>query len=125
MSYMITRTKIYKLIRRCRQTGDGFYWCPVVRFLLDIEGPYVDTYYYPRELFIKKMYYSEYDLDMFMSKEEMDVNESEYWNDEEMFYDTNKELTSFEVYDNVVGQKFSIGELVDNYEFVKNNRSNK
>ena len=67
--YNLSRVELVKLIKSSNKTFDGNYWFP--RFLeLNFEkGKQSDSdYYYDREYFKYKMYFTRKDIEIFLSK---------------------------------------------------------
>lgn len=119
--YRHSREEIVKTIRNCEKTKDGFYWCPKFRILnLDV-GNIKDDYYYKRELFEYKMYFSEKEIGVYLSKERLDYSFLDLYKKSQRFYENNKNIQSLNINDYVFKNKFKVGELIDCFEFIINN----
>lgn len=120
MSFKYSRTTLSKIIRHSNQTKDEFYWCPFIHTILLEPGSCQDNdYFYNRDLFEKKLYFTEYDLQLLMEKEEIQGFDQIYYKQKsEKFFNTNEELVNLEVYDRVPKNVFTVGELIDTFEFI-------
>lgn len=119
--YKYSREEIVKIVKQCKKTKDGYYWCPKFRFLnLDV-GNNKDDYYYNREMFRFKMYFSDNELNVYLSKDRLDYNFLDFYRKSCRFYETNKNIDSLDIDDYVIGKKFKLGELIDCFEFIVNN----
>lgn len=118
--YNLSRTELVKLIKSSNRTLDGNYWFP--RFLeLNLEkGKQNDTgYYYEREYFKYKMYFTRNDIKTFLSKKKVrkfDIDE--LYRKSCMFYDTNKELFTLDINDFIPGRDYKLCELIDCFEYI-------
>lgn len=115
--FRYTRQKLMKIINKCRISSEGVYWCPFLIDLIELEGEISDDeYFYPREIFYKKMYFSEEDLEIFLSKTEKKLEINEYMHKNLNFYYTNQDILNLEIYDKI-NNLYTISELLDMYEF--------
>lgn len=118
--FKYSREELVSIIRSHEVTNDGLYWCPYVCDMLFDSGDNVDTKYaYSRKLFENKMYFAETDIELFLSERHIyNLFEDEYYNKSLRFRKTNGELVKLKVDDVVPGKEFTIGELVDCYEYI-------
>lgn len=118
MSYKYSRYTLFRMIKACQKTEDGHYWTAFMPDLLLVEGRVKDSeYFYSREMFAKKMYFTERDVDIFMSKEALDVDELEFAQVSEKFFETNKDIGNLDVTMKLYQESFTVGELIDCFVF--------
>ena len=68
--YIFSRKDIVSLIKKNEKTKDGNYWYPDLINIILIKGKIDDNiYFYERSLFKYKLYYSELDIQLFLSEE--------------------------------------------------------
>lgn len=124
--YKFSREKIISLIKSYnKRTRDGFYWYP--NFILEnlIQGNEKDyEYYYPRDFFKYKMYFSDNDIDAYLSKEKIsDYNSDSMYRKSYDFYDKNKDLCNIKnIKKRLPDVDFTIENLIDCYEYIYNNK---
>lgn len=116
--FKFDRNEIINIIKKKKRTKDGHYWCPEFMQMNELKGNKEDEYYYARELFRYKMYFTEKDIDLYLAKKKKNANMDIKYRKALRFYDTNKELTKFKVDDIVPPNAFTVSELVDAYEFI-------
>lgn len=118
--YIFSRDDIVMLIKKNKKTKDGNYWCPNIINIILIKGKVDDNkYFYERSLFKYKLYYSELDIEILLSEEPLsEIDIDEWYRKSLRFYDTNKELTDFDINECIPGQEFTIEELIDTYDFL-------
>lgn len=120
-TYRYSREEIVEIIKKCDKTKDGFYWCPKFRILNIDEGDKKDDYYYNRELFRFKLYFSDDEINLYLSKDRLDYNFLDFYRKSTRFYETNKNIVSLNINDYIAKKKFKVGELIDCFEFIINN----
>lgn len=120
MLYAYSRDDIVRTIRDCECTSDGIYWCPYVWDKLMREGLLDDSIYaYKREMFEKKMYFTENDIDLFLSEKKIfNLDELNYYNKSKRFSSINDDLKNLSIYDYVPNKLFTLEELLDCYEYI-------
>lgn len=121
-TYNYSREQIISFIKNEYSfTKEGIYWCPCFNFLCFDEnnGKYTDEeYYYEREIFSNVMYLTEKEIEVFLSPVQIDKFDINLYKDKtNRFYETNFELFSFNVWEKVPYNLFTVGELVDYYEY--------
>lgn len=117
--YKFTREDIVKKIKSYdKQTNDGHYWFPIFDEVNEERGITTDDYYYPREMFKNKLYFTEDDIKLYLAKRKQRVNMDLKYRKALRFYDINKELKLYHVNDKVPPNEFTVGELIDAYEFI-------
>lgn len=115
--FKFDREEIINNIKKTKKTNDGHYWYPKFLEMNEQQGDKDDDYYYSRDLFRYKMYFTDKDIDLYLSKKRKNINMDIKYRKALRFYETNKELKNFNVDDIVPPNSFSIGDLVDAYEF--------
>lgn len=124
--YKFSRKKLVELIKNNNKiTHDGFYWYP--NFILEnvIPGNEKDyEYYYPREFFKYKMYFSTNDLEAYLALEKIsDYNADGMYRKSFDFYDKNKDLCNIKnIKKKIPDVDFTIENLIDCYEYIYNNK---
>lgn len=116
--YKLSREDIVKLIKSEETTKDGHYWYPYFDDLNEIKGQKEDNYYYPREMFKHKLYFTNEDIELYLAKKKMNINMDVKYRKGIRFYDINKELKNLKLNDVVPPNQFSISELIDAYEYI-------
>ena len=64
------------------------------------------------------MYFTDEDIELYLSKEKKDVNMDAKYRKGLQFYETNKELKSLNISDLVLPNEFTVEELIDSYEYI-------
>lgn len=123
--YKLSREKIVDMIKsNNNRTHDGFYWYP--KFILEnlIQGNEKDyEYYYPRDFFKYKMYFSNNDIDAYLSKKKLMFNIDSMYRKSFDFFDKNKDLINIDnIKKNIPSVDFTIENLIDCYEYIFNNK---
>ena len=117
--YKLDRNDIINLIKNNQKTRDGNYWYPYFDEINEEKGKKNDCdYYYPREMFKHKMYFTDEDVELYLSKEKKDINMDAKYRKSLQFYETNKELKSLNISDLVLPNEFTVEELIDSYEYI-------
>lgn len=117
--YKFNRNDIINLIKAQKKTNDGHYWYPNFDDINEMKGnENDDEYYYARELFKHKMYFTVADIEIYLSKKKMKVNIDVKYRKALRFYEINKELKKFKIDDIVPPNEFTVAELIDSYEYI-------
>lgn len=118
-NYKFTRENIVKQITSFDEaTQDGHYWFPLFDEINEEKGENLDDYFYPREMFKHKMYFTKEDIRLYLSKRKERINMDVKYRKALRFYETNKELKRFNVKDIVPPNEFTVGELIDAFEYI-------
>lgn len=125
MNYKTSRYSIYQTIIHQDKTKDGYYWTPWSNKLIFETRKKIDKsekdFFYPREMFTKKMYFNDKDLDLFMAKKEInDAILDNYIGNNCSFYDTHKDLLNKNLKDIVGKYSITVEDIIDGYEYIKN-----
>lgn len=117
-TYKYTRKTILSLIRGGKKTKDGHFWCPYVFDLIELMGDVSDKdYFYPRRMFGSKLYWTELEIEMFMARENLNLDINTVNVNAVKFYETNKNLINFELNMKLYKMNFTLAELIDCFEF--------
>ena len=106
-----------------KKTNDGFYWYPSFIYENSLEGNCKDyEFYYPREMFKFKLYFSEDDIKAYLSKKKIDNFDIDFmFRKSIQFYDNNKELKKYKnINIKLPGVEFTLNELIDCFEYLNN-----
>lgn len=118
-NYKFTRENVVKQITSFDEaTRDGHYWFPLFDEINEEKGENLDDYFYPREMFKHKMYFTKEDIRLYLSKRKERINMDVKYRKALRFYETNKELKRFNVKDIVPPNEFTVGELIDAFEYI-------
>lgn len=119
--YYYTREQIVEnIINDGKITNDGYYWYPNFININLKEGNEKDyEYYYPRELFKYKLYFSRYELKIYLSKIKLDYDIDDMYRKSIKFYENNISLINI----NNINKKlpnvdFTLNELIDCFEYL-------
>lgn len=120
--FRFSRQEIVKLIQeKCERTKDGIYWTPNISAYLSTRGFSEDIdYYYPREDFLDKVYFTKTDFDYFLSKERK--NNYIYENMraiDKKFIENNYDTFGLKLKQKVKPYDFNVEELLNNYIFMR------
>lgn len=120
MLYAYSRDDIVQTIRDSERTSDGIYWCPYIWDKLMREGLIDDAIYaYKREMFEHRMYFTESDIELFLSERKIfNLDELSYYNKSKRFSSTNEDLKKLSIYDTIPNKLFTLEELLDCYEYI-------
>lgn len=124
-NFKLERIELTSIILKSQQTPDGYYWCPRFRELLTINGDAYDgEYYYDRSIFKDSVYFSTYDLDIFLSRIKKDFDVDEYKQKKSDFLSKNEDILNIKDVNSLIPpvNSYSISELIDGYEYLYYNR---
>lgn len=116
--YKFSREDIVKIIKTKDKTEDGHYWFPDFDDFNELKGNKEDSYYYSRDMFKHKMYFTDEDIQLYTAKKKKNTDIDFKYRKAVRFYEINKELKSFNVNDIVPPNKFTVAELIDAYEYI-------
>ena len=120
--FKFSREEIVKMIKeRCERTKDGIYWTPGIYIYLSGKGLCEDEkYYYKREDFYNKVYFTKIDFEYFLAK---DVKNNRIYDMmkaiDEKFIENNYDTLGLKLKQKVKPYDFKLYELLDNYIYTK------
>lgn len=115
--YRFSREEIVKLIQeKCERTRDGIYWTPNISAYLCSKGLCEDKYYYQREDFLNKVYFTPLDFEYFLTTDK----KNNYIYDtmkaiDKNFINNNYDTFNLKLKNTVKPYLFNLEELLDNY----------
>lgn len=116
-TYLLSRTEITSIIKGCPKTKNGFYWCPRFLELVFLNGPVIeDDYFYDRELFINKLYFSNEDLKAFNSKKGLNFDIQFMKLKSNRFYEINGNLRTLQIKDKIYKELYTLEDVIDCFE---------
>ena len=125
--FKFSREEIVKLIKeRCERTTDGIYWTPDIAAYLSTKGFTEDKdYYYPREDFLSKVYFTKLDFDYFLATERKNNYIYDLMREiDNKFLENNYDTFGLKLKQKVKPYDFNVEELLNNYIFMRYNLFN-
>lgn len=118
--YAYSREHLVSLIKDSDYTNDGIYWCPSLSGEIMKSGVLDDSKYaYNRKMFENKMYFSEYDIRVFLATEKIpNFDELAYYNKIKKFVRDNYDLIELSLDDYIPNRQFTLEELIDCYDYI-------
>ena len=118
--YENSREENVKYIKKCEKTKEGYYWCPDFLNKNLNEGGLNDDekYFYDRDLFKYKMYFSEEEINVYLSEKMCEFDIDQMYRKACLFHETNKELKKNKIKDKVGNYLFTLEELIDCFEYI-------
>ena len=118
--YKYKRYEIVEKIKKEKKTPDGYYWCPFfLEINLDDNGlNFDDEYFYDRELFKYKMYFSEIELDVYLSKNMCMFDVDDMYRKSCLFHESNKSLVNHKLTEKVDNYLCNVMELIECFEYL-------
>ena len=122
MSYLFSREYIISIIRKkSEKTKDGYYFYPFFNFINCLKGNINDKdYYYNRYIFYNKYYFTDNDINIYLSKKNLDIDLFEYQKKINNFYEIIKNIKIKDLFSNIDGYLYNMNDIIDNYEFKYN-----
>ena len=115
--YKYTREKIVEIIRKSPKTNDGFYYVKQFPELNNtigkIDGEKNSAYYYPREIFNKKLLFNEFEIESYLSKKNnnLDTERMEFM--DKQIYNIIVDFIDYDLDQKLPGCLFNLNELID------------
>lgn len=122
-NYKYTREEIIETIKKKNEkTKEGYYWCPYfIEMNMDENGLNCDDkYFYDRDVFKYKMYFSEKEMEAYISEKVCFVNIDDMYRKSCLFHETNYELKDHKLKDKVKNYLFNVEELIECFEYLHN-----
>lgn len=120
--FKFTREEIVKMIEeKCEKTRDGIYWTPNIAAYLTIRGLTDDKkYYYKREDFFNKVYFTKIDFTYFLSTKKLDAYTFNMMKEiDKKFICNNYDTFGLTLKKKVKPYDFNVEELLDTYVFMR------
>lgn len=124
LGYKFSREEIVNMIKeKCEKTKDDIYWTPNISVFLLQRGLSEDKkYYYPREDFYTKVYYTQLDFDFFLATKPINnYIHSMMQKIDESFNNNNYDTFGLKLKHKVKPYDFNVEELLNNYIYIKYN----
>lgn len=106
-----------------KKTNDGFYWYPNFSYENLLEGNCKDyEFYYPREMFKFKLYFSKSEIEAYLAKNKINNFDIDFmFRKSIQFYDNNKNLIEYKnINKKLPNVEFTLNELIDCFEYLNN-----
>lgn len=120
--FKFSREEIVKMIEeKCEKTKDGIYWTPTISAYLSVRGLSEDKkYYYKREDFLDKVYFTSMDFQYFLSKKKLDTYTFNMMKEiDKKFICNNYDTFGLKIKKKVKPYDFTVEELLDTYVFMR------
>lgn len=120
--FKFSREEIVKMIKeKCERTKDGIYWTPNISAYLSTKGFTEDKdYYYPREDFFNKVYFTKLDFDYFLAIGRKNNYIYDLMHEiDKKFLETNYDTFGLKLKQKVKPYDFNVEELLNNYIFMR------
>ena len=120
--FKYSREEIVKMIKeKCERTKEGVYWTPNISAYLATKGLCDDKdYYYEREGFLNKVYFTKIDFEYFLSNE----RKNNYYYDtmkeiDKKFIENNYDTFGLKLKNKVKPYDFTVEELLNSYIYMR------
>lgn len=119
--YRFSRKEIVDMIKKCEKTKKGIYWTPNISPYLSAEGLTEDKrYYYKREAFSNKVYFTEEDIKYFLATKELDNYIFNLMRKiDQNFIENNYDTFNLRLKNKVVPYDFTVAELLNSFIGIK------
>lgn len=119
--YLLSRKEIISLILKAEKTKDSYYYYAKFDEINTLSGKEQDDYFYPREIFMNKIYFADNDIKLYLAKKKINnFDEIDYQSLNKKFKDIFNGLENLKLNEFVPGYKYTINDIIDNFEFKYN-----
>ncbi len=124
--YKYSRNKLIELIKKSPKTCDGYYCCfkfPEYNLKKgDINGEYDKNYYYKRELFKNKICFNEYEINCYLAKNKIGLDENKMQFIDDNLKNIIQDFNNIKLEDIIPNESYNLGELIDTSIFFFNSK---
>ena len=120
--FKYSREEIVKMIKeKCERTKEGIYWTPNISAYLTTRGFCEDKdYYYEREGFFNKVYFTKIDFEYFLSPERKNNYSYDMMKEiDKKFIENNYDTFGLKLKNKVEPYDFNVEELLNSYIYMR------